>query len=45
MKLYSCLGQIHKLTKIFQPVNVLPKNVQIKKQDVTSVSQRVNITM
>lgn len=32
---------MNKVSKIFQPVSVIPKNAVVKNQDITSKSQRV----
>lgn len=41
----SYLKEINLLSKIFQPVNVVPKNAVIKKQDITSNSQRLMLDL
>lgn len=43
MKLKTILNQAQKLTKIFQPINVVPKNIEVKKHEITSISQKVNM--
>lgn len=38
------LKTINKLSKIFQPINVIPKDAKVKKQDMMSNSQKVSKT-
>lgn len=36
------LIKMNRVSKIFQPISVIPKNAIVKNQDITSKSQRVN---
>lgn len=39
------LKQINLLSRIFQPINVIPKKAVVKKQDITSNSQRLMLDL
>ncbi|XP_022904196.2 probable proline--tRNA ligase, mitochondrial isoform X1 [Onthophagus taurus] len=37
--------KMNRLSRIFQPINVIPKNVQVKSQDMTSKSQKLMLDL